>query len=92
LTVAIAENSKPALAAGCRWGGSQERPILLFPEGAINVQGTGLAILELCDGQRTFSEILSELQRQYFGTDAEKIREDAGRFLEQLHEKRVVNL
>ncbi len=89
--MAIAENSKPVLAAGCRWGGNQEKPVLLFPEGAIRVQGTGLAVLGLCDGQRTFSEILAELQRQYPGGNEQRIREDAGKFLEQLHEKRVVD-
>ena len=90
--MAIADDSKPSLAAGCRWGGNDEQPLLLIPEGAIRVQGTGRAILGLCDGQRTFSAIVAELQRQYSGADPERIREDATRFLEQLHQKRVVNL
>jgi pyrroloquinoline quinone biosynthesis protein D len=87
----IADTSKPALAVGCRWGGSKEDPMLLFPEGALKVQGTGLAILELCDGQRTFPEIVEELGRRYFGSDAQRIRVDAEKFLEQLHEKRIIN-
>lgn len=89
--MAIAETSKPVLAVGCRWGGSQEGPMVLFPEGAMKVQGTGRAILELCDGQRTFPEILEELQRLYFGADPQRIRDEAGKFLEQLHEKRIVD-
>jgi len=89
--MAIAETSKPALAVGCRWGGSQDDPMLLFPEGAMKVQGTGLAILELCDGQRTFLEIVEELHRRYFGSDAQRIQADVGKFLEQLHEKRIVD-
>jgi coenzyme PQQ biosynthesis protein PqqD len=87
----IAESSKPVLAVGCKWGGTEEAPLVLFPEGAMKVQGTGLAILALCDGQRTFTEIVEELQRQYFGADPKRIREDAVRFLEQLHEKRIVD-
>ena len=87
----IPETSKPALATGCKWGGSQEDPAVLFPEGAIKVQGTGLAILRLCDGQRTFPEILEELQRQYFGADPKRIRDDAANFLEKLHDKRIVD-
>jgi pyrroloquinoline quinone biosynthesis protein D len=90
--MALSDESKPSLAAGCRWGGSQEQPLLLVPEGAIRVQGTGRAILGLCDGQRTFAEILAELQRQYPGADPQRIREDAAKFLEQLYQKRVVNL
>jgi hypothetical protein len=57
----------------------------------MKVQSTGLAILALCDGQRTFVDIVTELQRQYFGADPKRIREDATSFLEQLHEKRIVD-
>jgi pyrroloquinoline quinone biosynthesis protein D len=87
----IAETSKPALAVGCKWGGTQEDPMLLFPEGAIKVQGTGLAILGLCDGQRTFAEILAELQRQYLGANPQRIRNDATNFLEQLRDRRILD-
>ncbi len=87
----IAETSKPALAIGCKWGGTEEAPLVLFPEGAMNVQGTGLAILALVDGQRTFADIVAELQRQYFGADPQRIRDDAARFLEQMHEKRILD-
>jgi len=87
----IAETSRPALAVGCKWGGTEKDPMLLFPEGAIKVQGTGLAILGLCDGQRTFAEILAQLQQQYFGADPQRIRADATNFLEQLREKRVLD-
>ncbi len=90
--MAIPDNSKPALALGCRLAGSREEPILLYPEGAIKVQGTGLTIVGLCDGQRTFSDILAELQRQYVGADPQKIRGDTEKFLERLSERRVVNL
>jgi len=90
--MAIGENNKPTLATGCRWGGSKEEPVLLFPEGAIKVKGTGLAILGLCDGQRTFSEIIVELQGQYSGADLQRIREDAEKFLEQLQEKRILDI
>ena len=89
--MSLAETSKPALAVGCKWGGTEEDPMVLFPEGAIKIQGTGLAILALCDGQRTFAEILEELQRQYFGANPQRIRDDATSFLQQLHEKRIVD-
>ena len=88
----IADTAKPVLAKGCRWGGSQGQPVLLFPEGAIKVRATGLAILKLCDGQRTFSDIVGELHRTYPDASAERIRQEAGNFLEQLNAKRIVNL
>ena len=85
------DESQPRLAAGCRWGGTEEDRVILFPEGAIKLQGTGRQILERCDGQRTFGEIISGLQKEFGMTDPEKIRTDIGTFLEQLQRKRIVD-
>ena len=88
--------SQPRLATGCRWGpsnktGTDETRMVLFPEGAIKLQGTGRQVLERCDGQRTFAEIIAELQKEFGKTDPEKIRADIGLFLEQLQKKRIVD-
>ncbi len=88
---APADTSQPRLAAGCRWGGSEEDRVILFPEGAIKLQGTGRQVLERCDGQRTFAEIIAELRKEFGKTDPEKIRADIGMFLEQLQKKRIVD-
>ena len=45
------DTSQPRLAAGCRWGatntsGNTEERVILFPEGAIKLQGTGRLVLE----------------------------------------------
>lgn len=90
------DSSQPRLAAGCRWGptnnsGKDENRVILFPEGAIKLQGTGLQVLERCDGQRTFAEIISELQKQFEKSDPAKIRSDISIFLEQLQKKRIVD-
>src|SRR5579872_1416293 len=85
------ETSQPRLAAGCRWGGTDQDRMILFPEGAIKLQGTGRQVLERCDGTRTFSEIITELQKEFGTTDPEKIRSDIGVFLEQLQRKRIVD-
>ena len=85
------DTSRPRLAAGCRWGGTEEDRVILFPEGAIKLQGTGRQILERCDGERTFGEIISGLQKEFGMTDPEKIRADIGVFLEQLRKKRIVD-
>lgn len=94
---APSDDSKPRLATGCRWGAStkagtpDETRMILFPEGAIKLQGTGLKILDRCDGQRIFSEIITDLQTEFGKTDPEKIRADIGTFLEQLQKKRIVD-
>jgi coenzyme PQQ biosynthesis protein PqqD len=86
-----ADTSQPRLAAGCRWGGSEEDRLILSPEGAIKLQGTGRQVLEWCDGQRTFGEIITELQKQFDTADPAKIRDDISQFLEQLQRKRIVD-
>jgi pyrroloquinoline quinone biosynthesis protein D len=85
------DSSQPRLAAGCRWGGSEQDRVILFPEGAIKLQGTGRQVLERCDGKRTFGEIITELQAQFDKADPAKIRADITQFLEQLQRKRIVD-
>ena len=85
------DSSQPRLAAGCRWGGSDADRVILFPEGAIKLQGTGRQVLERCDGKRTFGEIIAELQKQFDDADPDKIRADITMFLEQLQRKRIVD-
>jgi coenzyme PQQ biosynthesis protein PqqD len=90
------DSSQPRLATGCRWGaanksGMEENRMILYPEGAIKLQGTGLQVLERCDGQRTFGEIITELQKQFGTADPAKIRADISIFLEQLQKKRIVD-
>ena len=88
------DTSHPRLASGCRWGAEskpEEVRVILFPEGALKLQGTGRQILEHCDGQRTFGEIITELQKQFGTADPEKIRGDITQFLEQLQKKRIVD-
>jgi pyrroloquinoline quinone biosynthesis protein D len=89
------DSSQPRLATGCRWGAEQkigtEERVILFPEGAIKLQGTGRQVLERCDGRRTFGQIISELQAQFADADPAKIRADISQFLEQLRHKRIVD-
>lgn len=85
------DECQPRLAAGCRWGGSEENRVILYPEGALKLQSTGRQVLEQCDGQRTFGEIIAELQKQFDSADPAKIRSDISVFLEQLQKKRIVD-
>jgi coenzyme PQQ biosynthesis protein PqqD len=87
----LLENSIPKFAAGCRWGGTTETPVVLFPEGAIRVEGTGRIILELCDGHFTLAEIIKKLEEQFFLAPKGKIRAEVQVFLEQLHAKRIID-
>ena len=87
----LTDASIPRLAAGCRWGGTTEAPVVLFPEGAIKVEGTGRAILELCAGQLTLAQIVQKLEQQFILAPPGKIRADVISFIEQLHAKRIID-
>jgi coenzyme PQQ biosynthesis protein PqqD len=43
----------------------RQRPVLLYPEGAVLLNDTGAAILELCDGSSTVSQIVKTLCERY---------------------------
>jgi pyrroloquinoline quinone biosynthesis protein D len=85
-------NSKPRLAPGCRWAEANgaER-MLMFPEGALRLQGTGREILERCDGRRNLQQIVEELQARYPGGNVDRIQQEVGNFLESLQQKRIVD-
>lgn len=83
--------SRPRLAAGCRWAGEGENRMVVFPEGALRIQGTARAVLERCDGTRTLEQIVRELVAVYNASDSGKIRQDAITFLERLQQKRLVD-
>ena len=48
----LTDASIPKFAAGCRWGGTTEAPVVLFPEGAIRVEGRMAERLHLAQAQR----------------------------------------
>jgi coenzyme PQQ biosynthesis protein PqqD len=43
----------------------RQRPVLLYPEGAMLLNDTGAEILALCDGQRTIADIAAVLGAKY---------------------------
>jgi coenzyme PQQ biosynthesis protein PqqD len=62
------------------------RPVLLYPEGAVLLNETGKAVLELVDGQRTVGEIAAILGERY-QTD---VSADVAEYLAGLAEKELI--
>ena len=58
---------RPRLARHVRlaYDQARQRHVLLTPETVTLLNGTGAAILGLCDGERTVAEILAELCGRY---------------------------
>jgi pyrroloquinoline quinone biosynthesis protein D len=68
------ECSRPRLArkARLRYEKVRQADLLLLPERVVKLNPTGAAILRLCDGVRTVSEIAMELESRYGQKNLEK--------------------
>jgi pyrroloquinoline quinone biosynthesis protein D len=62
--------------------------MLLYPESTLELNSTGTAIVELCDG-RTFDEIVAALAKR-FNAPADVLRGDVSEYLIRLRDKRLV--
>ena len=65
---------------------ARQRPVLLYPEGAVLLNDTGREILELVDGTRTVSEIAGLLGARY-QTD---VTADVTDYLSHLAERELI--
>lgn len=82
---------RPALKRGCRLSPqTAAEQVLLIPEGALRLQGPGRRILELCDGNRTLSDIIEQLQLQFPEAEPSKISADVVQYLERLRDRGAV--
>jgi pyrroloquinoline quinone biosynthesis protein D len=67
---------RPRLARHVRltFDRTRDRHVLLTPEQVTVLNGTGAAILGLCDGRRTVPEIIAELRERYDRVDEAEVR------------------
>ena len=64
----------------------RQRPVLLYPEGAMLLNDTGAEILALCDGQRTIADIAAVLGAKY-GAD---VTADVTQYISALVDRELV--
>ncbi len=64
----------------------RQQKVLLYPEGAVLLNETGAAILELCDGSRSVAAIASVLGDRYHCD----VLSDVTEYLTQLSEKELI--
>jgi pyrroloquinoline quinone biosynthesis protein D len=76
-----ASDGAPRLAPHIRlsFDRARQRHVLLAPESVTVLNGTGTAILRLCDGRRTVAGIVAELHAEYDHVDPEQVRRFLGR-------------
>jgi coenzyme PQQ biosynthesis protein PqqD len=89
----IPSEARPALAPGVRLQVDKAtgEPVLLYPEGVLELNGTAHAILNLCHGAMTVDEIVAALAEEY-EVSAEVLRSDALECLGDLAQRRLVVL
>jgi len=66
----------------------RQQKVLLYPEGAVLLNETGAAILELCDGQRSIEAIAEILGDRYHC----EVVDDVTEYLSQLAEKDLIRV
>ena len=79
---------RPRLAAHVRltFDRARDQHVLLTPESVTVLNGTGAAVLGLCDGQRSVAEIVGELRGRYDRVDDGEVR----LFLDRLAARRCL--
>ncbi len=84
----IRMTSRPRLAGRARlqWDPVREKQVLLAPEAVLVLNVTASAVLALCDGQRSVSDITADLSAQYNRVVDQEILT----FLNRLLQKRLI--
>ena len=72
----VADTDRPRLAPHVRltYDPARGRHVLLAPEAVCVLNGTGAAILDLCDGERTVGRIVAELGGRYDRVPGDEVR------------------
>jgi pyrroloquinoline quinone biosynthesis protein D len=86
--VTLSPDSVPRIwrLARLEYDPARQRPVLLYPEGAVLLNDTGREILELVDGARTVAEIAALLGARY-QTD---VTADVTDYLSHLAERELI--
>jgi len=48
-----------------QWEEAQQKYVILYPEGMVELNQSSAAILQLCNGSRQLADIISELETQF---------------------------
>lgn len=83
--------SRPRLAANVRLQADTQsgEPVLLFPEGMLELNPTAHAIVAACDEAESVAQIIAALAEEYEADPAE-LRDDVCECLRELAERRFI--
>lgn len=75
---------RPKIRDKCTLQREEDGPVLLYPEGLVQLNESGFRILDLTDGERTVEEIVRTLEKHH---DEEDLGPEVRDFLAGLHEE-----
>lgn len=78
----------PALEEKCRLQWEEDEPVLLYPEGVVQLNQAGFQILDLVDGETSTEKIIETLQERH---DRDDLTEDVETFLSGLREEGLIH-
>jgi pyrroloquinoline quinone biosynthesis protein D len=87
----LSHASRPRLGIGCRMRKFENGDLLLLPEGILRLTGTAAEIIRLCNGERTFADMLRAMQAQHPSSDPNQIGQETESFLNRLLERRAID-
>jgi pyrroloquinoline quinone biosynthesis protein D len=84
-------SAKPVVSRGYRlqWEAAQNAHVLLYPEGMVKLNGSAGEILKRCDGTRSVSEIVEDLEQAF---SASGLTKDVTHFMSFALEKKWLEL
>jgi pyrroloquinoline quinone biosynthesis protein D len=87
----ISATAKPTISKGYRlqFEPAQNTHVLLYPEGMVKLNGSAGEILKRCDGARTLSEIVADLESAFNTTN---LTNDVNSFVSWALEKQWLEL
>ena len=93
MMASISSETRPRLARGVRLAEDRVRGgwNLLAPERVLTANATAVEVLRLCDGSRSFGDIVGLLAEK-FSAEPARIEGEAGALLSDLRAKRMVEL
>ena len=62
-----------------QWEEAQQKDVLLYPEGMVELNQSSAEILKLCDGSRNLDKIVTDLEEKF---QAHGLKHDISQFLE----------
>ncbi len=62
-----------------QWEEAQQKDVILYPEGMVELNQSSAEILKLCDGKRNLEQIVTALEQKFSTTG---LKDDINNFLE----------